>query len=475
MNDRGYSVKPHTGDPSCSDDDECEMGIALCDFNANCYYAPGSYKCECIEGFTGPGTTCRDINECLERNGGCAQTAACVNMPGSFRCICDEGFEGNGFDCVEKPRTRIAHVVHSSCSMCCVSLYRDCPDGFCLIDKIAHDSKSKLGTGSMGTCVYKGLFDGTCIAVKRVWKGVPVSYREVTLLKECRHDNTVRYLYKAEDTDYCYIAMDLCDATLKDLVESDSKPDKWKTLNNTTVVKQMTLGLDYVHTDRIVHRDLKPTNVLLSLPHHGTVTIKLSDFGHCRRLPTDESSFSRSEDRGTRGWRAPELNDENAMTTRMVDLFSLGCLFNYVLTGVRHPFGGKKKRPDNIAQKVVKLGDLPSDDKIASTLILRMININPRERPTTKEVLANPIMWSKEKIMDFFESASDHIMGLGSAHQTSTLMEQRGKPMLTHPNWSSSLHVPVVKALTCKRSYDHKSIVDLLRAVRNMVGYYSLN
>ena len=42
-----------------SDDDECEMGIALCDFNANCYNAPGSYKCECIEGFTGPGTTCR--------------------------------------------------------------------------------------------------------------------------------------------------------------------------------------------------------------------------------------------------------------------------------------------------------------------------------------------------------------------------------------------------------------------------------
>lgn len=39
-----------------------------------------------------------DINEC---NGdhGCHVNAACRNTPGSFVCQCNNGYQGNGFDC----------------------------------------------------------------------------------------------------------------------------------------------------------------------------------------------------------------------------------------------------------------------------------------------------------------------------------------------------------------------------------------
>ena len=41
-------------------------------------------------GWTGNGQQCIDINECLEGTAGCDHT--CINTPGSYRCECDEGF-----------------------------------------------------------------------------------------------------------------------------------------------------------------------------------------------------------------------------------------------------------------------------------------------------------------------------------------------------------------------------------------------
>lgn len=109
----------------------------------------------------------------------------------------------------------------------------------------------------------------------------------------------------------------------------------------------------------VVHRDIKPQNVLLSLPGiNGQVRVMISDFGLCKKLNYGKMSFSRrSGVTGTDGWIAPEMMC-GQRTTTSVDVFSLGCVYYYVLSGGQHAFGEPLKRQANILSNDCKMGHL---------------------------------------------------------------------------------------------------------------------
>ena len=87
----------------CFDIDECATGIFDCHQNSSCVNTPGSYLCECNNGFepeTADGiTTCLDINECIDYGACRYEAATCENTIGSFICGCTDGkfipFEGS--------------------------------------------------------------------------------------------------------------------------------------------------------------------------------------------------------------------------------------------------------------------------------------------------------------------------------------------------------------------------------------------
>ncbi|GIY28245.1 hypothetical protein CEXT_23381 [Caerostris extrusa] len=63
-----------------------------------CINLPGSFGCQCKEGYEPKSTSnskiygCKDINEC-KFNGACfSPDTKCVNTEGSFDCVCKEGY-----------------------------------------------------------------------------------------------------------------------------------------------------------------------------------------------------------------------------------------------------------------------------------------------------------------------------------------------------------------------------------------------
>jgi Protein kinase domain len=136
-------------------------------------------------------------------------------------------------------------------------------------------SDEVLGYGGHGTVVYKGLLDGRDVAVKRMLKAYHASAdREISLLIESDGDpNVVRYFLKEVRGDFVYLALELCDLSLHDLIGvlrenqqrqhslspqkqlvNDCAIDSEVLASTKRILLQIASGVKHLHSLRIVHR-----------------------------------------------------------------------------------------------------------------------------------------------------------------------------------------------------------------------------
>lgn len=99
------------------------------------------------------------------------------------------------------------------------------------------------------------------------------------------------------------------------------------------LLRSLAEGLDAAHGKQVVHRDLKPDNIIVDDLNRAHVL----DFGICRL--TSEKTITESDGiLGTLHWLSPEQVVHSAVDHRS-DLYTLGALFYYMLTG-RGPVEG---------------------------------------------------------------------------------------------------------------------------------------
>lgn len=154
------------------------------------------------------------------------------------------------------------------------------------------------------------------------------------------------------------------------------------------LARMLAGALGAVHEAGLVHRDVKPGNVLLAVDGP-----RLIDFGIARA--TDETALT-SPDMvvGTPGFLSPEQAEaRGAGVGPASDVFSLGCLLAYALTG-RPPFGGGTAdallyRTVHDEPDIGADGAWGEEDPRLRQLLLSCLAKDPAGRPTAERIVTD--------------------------------------------------------------------------------------
>jgi serine/threonine protein kinase len=198
--------------------------------------------------------------------------------------------------------------------------------------------KHVIGKGGYGE-VYYGEWKLQEVAVKKLYLSphntseseLKSIQREIDILKNLRNRHIIQYYGTYSDDQEILIIMDYAEnGTLANFI-NDNKDKEHDWSFNTGLIKQMTLGLVYIHHENIIHRDLKSMNILLANNYQA----KISDFGLAK---TKDISSSRSKDiKGTLRWMAPELL-KGKKHSEQSDIYSLGMVIWEIAAKSTIPF-----------------------------------------------------------------------------------------------------------------------------------------
>ncbi|XP_047665582.1 serine/threonine-protein kinase/endoribonuclease IRE1-like isoform X2 [Tachysurus fulvidraco] len=315
------------------------------------------------------------------------------------------------------------------------------------------ESEYKIGSGAEGTQVYIGIrYDGTEVAVKRMLKdNHEILNEEMNVLRDLDHKNIVRYLDFTHDQDFHYLCLQLCEYNLEEYMAT--KVDQKK------VVKEVLLGLEYLHVKRIIHRDIKPANILIDVEKN----VRLADFGISRTINQGASCVYTSR-AGTRGWEAAEiLNGGGKVEYRTsTDIQVAGMLVYYIISGGFHPFG-EDNTEDNIRRGIYRLDKIT--DVEAKDLIEKMIAHKPEDRLSVTQAVDHPYFWNADGREAFLRTIGDVDPVQNYTFVDETLRETLEKyPQFC--GWKAKVRPHVLKNLPDNLPDD---LLGLLRFLRNQL------
>lgn len=317
--------------------------------------------------------------------------------------------------------------------------------------------------------VYEGVFRREPVLVKMYRRRDTRGPTEVRLLRELSHPNISRLIFE-EVTFFKHVL----------IFEHSERFFS----NDRKQLKQIVDAIVFLHSKGIHHGGLCPDSIRVR--GHSVFVSNFEDTeGDCNR------------DIGVLGWRSMDIIRHNLVGLsldremfRKSDVFSLGLLLHYYLTG-HHPFEVPGDCTGHIQDEDTGSHDLPGGreinlkeaeanvviskytirvtDPIEHDIIHRSIGTRYFERPEAEELASHPFFWSDRKIFNFIANLSDIVERTPGVGRT---LENNRHRIFEEP-WNTHLDQVVKQDLLTFRLYNFNRVRDLLRVIRNKGRHYN--
>ena len=257
--------------------------------------------------------------------------------------------------------------------------------------------------------------------------------REVQLTARLTHPNTITIFdYGRTHDGIFYYAMELLEgATLQRIVTVDGPQAPGR------VVRILTMAcgaLTEAHAIGLIHRDIKPANIMLCMQGGERDVVKLLDFGLVKELEVDGGVelTAASTLTGTPRYMAPESIRKPSSADARTDIYALGAVGYYLLTGA-DVFDGKSivevcsqhlyQRPEPLSARGVAI--LPDLEAV----VLACLEKDPARRPQTAAELRRRLeacsvdVWDATSAQTWWERRQADVEGgaLQSRAETRTI------------------------------------------------------
>ena len=215
------------------------------------------------------------------------------------------------------------------------------------------------------------------------------------------HPNVLKILDVERNDQIVWMMMPLCEFDLNEFYKTREVSHE----TNLEVMKQIMMGIEYLHSENIVHRYIKPGNILVASV--APLQLQLADFDVCKCLDPEIETSLMTSNVGTLAFKAPEFFQRTSTGHieyhRNVDIYAAGLIFLAILQmkkrkqlipQIETPMDDSEFYVQSIGQliaerikyKVPEL-DIVRVKGTLTRLISKMTCVKPRERLSAANVL----------------------------------------------------------------------------------------